>query len=122
MNDNFSVIKRNNPSINELNRIPNAATKLDITKLPTNELNGTITKCSLNSDIEREFRIPRTNPHHEIKSDILCRMRRQKRKYEHVQKISGVCIWEFRVTENLIRGESNIKPRGPITFNIWPAS
>lgn len=43
-------------------------------------------------------------------------------KYEHVQKISGVCIWEFHVTENLIRGESYIKPRGPITFNIWPES
>lgn len=71
---------------------------------------------------DQEFEILRTNRNYDSKSDILCRMGGQKKEYEHVQKISGSCIWEFRVTENLIRGESNIKPRGPITFNIWPAS
>lgn len=70
-----------------------------------------------------EFGIPKTNPNYELAWVTFCvEWEAQKWKYEHVQKISGACIWEFRAAENLMRGVSNIKPRGPITFNICPLS
>ncbi|GBP41768.1 hypothetical protein EVAR_26890_1 [Eumeta japonica] len=48
---------------------------------------------------------------------------RRMRKYMNMcKKYPARASGTYAVTENLIRGESNIKPRGGITFNICPVS